>query len=83
MHVRMLCLGRHWNARTYEYEPTRGDFDGLPVPPLPADMRELAQEIATATGRMSSSRPANARLVATHSAGRIALPGRLSRSGAR
>src|SRR5918995_3718536 len=50
MHVRMLCLGRHWNARTYTYEATRGDFDGLAVPPLPPDMRELAQEIATATG---------------------------------
>ncbi len=24
MHVRMLCLGRHWNARTYQYESTRG-----------------------------------------------------------
>ena len=50
MHVRMLCLGRHWNARTYTYEATRGDFDGLAVPPLPPDMRDLAQEIAMATG---------------------------------
>ena len=23
MHVRMLCLGRHWNAATYGYEATR------------------------------------------------------------
>ena len=22
MHVRMLCLGRHWNGKTYRYEPT-------------------------------------------------------------
>ena len=29
MHVRMLCLGRHWNGQTYRYEPTRTDFDGL------------------------------------------------------
>ena len=35
MHVRMLCLGRHWNGRTYRYEQTRSDFDQLPVPPLP------------------------------------------------
>jgi len=35
MHVRMLCLGRHWNGKTYQYEPTRSDFDGLPAPPLP------------------------------------------------
>ena len=48
MHVRMLCLGRHWNAKTYQYEPSRADFDGLPAPPLPANLRMLAQEIADA-----------------------------------
>ena len=32
MHVRMLCLGRHWNGQTYRYESTRSDFDGLPAP---------------------------------------------------
>ncbi len=36
MHVRMLCLGRHWNAKTYQYEPTRADFDGLPRSPASA-----------------------------------------------
>jgi len=35
MHVRMLCLGRHWNALTYQYEPTRADYDDAPVTPLP------------------------------------------------
>lgn len=50
MRVRMLCLGRHWNAKTYHYERTRADFDGLPAPRLPADFRALAQEIATAAG---------------------------------
>ena len=30
MSVRMLCLGRHWNARTYSYEDIRSDIDGLP-----------------------------------------------------
>ena len=29
MHVRMLCLGRHWNGQTYRYEQTRTDFDRL------------------------------------------------------
>jgi DNA oxidative demethylase len=33
MHVRMLCLGRHWNGKTYKYEPTRTDFDNLRSPP--------------------------------------------------
>jgi alkylated DNA repair protein (DNA oxidative demethylase) len=50
MHVRMLCLGRHWNARTYRYESTRSDYDGLPAPPLPAEFRALAREIAGRAG---------------------------------
>ena len=50
MHVRMLCLGRHWNGKTYRYEATRSDFDGKPVPPLPDDLRALANAIAAAAG---------------------------------
>ena len=50
MHVRMLCLGRHWNGRTYAYEPARSDHDGLPAPPLPDDFRALAAGIAAAAG---------------------------------
>ena len=52
MHVRMLCLGRHWNGKTYAYEPTRSDFDDLPAPPLPDNLRRLAQNLARAA-RMS------------------------------
>lgn len=50
MHVRMLCLGRHWNGQTYAYEPTRRDFDGLVAPALPEEFRTLACEIAAAVG---------------------------------
>jgi alkylated DNA repair protein (DNA oxidative demethylase) len=50
MHVRMLCLGRHWNGTTYRYEPTRSDFDHLPAPPLPETFRRAAAEIAGAAG---------------------------------
>jgi alkylated DNA repair protein (DNA oxidative demethylase) len=50
MHVRMLCLGRHWNAKTYQYEATRADYDDLPAPALPADFRTLAQEIGASVG---------------------------------
>jgi DNA alkylation damage repair protein AlkB len=50
MHVRMLCLGRHWNGKTYQYEPTRSDFDGLPAPPLPDNFRSLARECAARVG---------------------------------
>ena len=50
MHVRMLCLGRHWNGLLYKYEASRSDFDGLPAPPLPEELRRLANEIAAAVG---------------------------------
>jgi DNA alkylation damage repair protein AlkB len=50
MHVRMLCLGRHWNAKTYQYEPTRGDYDDLPAPELPSQFRSVAVEIARRVG---------------------------------
>ena len=50
MHVRMLCLGRHWNGKTYTYEPTRSDYDDLPAPPLPGAFRSLAEAIARSVG---------------------------------
>jgi DNA oxidative demethylase len=50
MHVRMLCLGRHWNGEKYAYEPTRSDYDNRPVPPLSDSFIELAREIARAAG---------------------------------
>lgn len=50
MRVRMVCLGAHWNARTYRYEPTRRDHDDLVAPPLPAELAELASGMAEAAG---------------------------------
>ena len=50
MHVRMLCLGRHWNGKTYKYEAVRSDFDHLPVPPLPDAFVALARDIARSAG---------------------------------
>jgi len=50
MRVRMLCLGRHWNGKTYAYEPVRSDFDGLPAPPLPENLRALANGAARTAG---------------------------------
>jgi len=46
MHVRMVCLGRHWNALTYQYESTRADHDGAPVVPVPDDWIALVARIA-------------------------------------
>ena len=50
MSVGMLCLGRHWNAMTYGYEPTRSDFDDLAVPPLPPEFERLAVDAAARAG---------------------------------
>ena len=50
MHVRMLCLGRHWNPRTYTYEATRTDHDGAPVAPVPPAFVALASRIAREAG---------------------------------
>jgi alkylated DNA repair protein (DNA oxidative demethylase) len=50
MRVRMLSLGRHWNARTYTYESTRADHDDAPVAPLPEDLAALAGTIAARAG---------------------------------
>jgi DNA oxidative demethylase len=50
MSVRMLCLGRHWNALTYRYELVRSDIDQRPVPALPGELSTLARAIASAVG---------------------------------
>jgi DNA alkylation damage repair protein AlkB len=48
MSIKMVCLGRHWNAKTYSYEAIRSDYDGLPVQELPEPLRDLARRIANA-----------------------------------
>ena len=50
MHVRMVCLGRHWNALTYKYESTRADHDDAPVAPVPDAFVALASRLAAAAG---------------------------------
>ena len=50
MRVRMMCLGRHWNPRTYRYEQTRADYDAAPVAPVPEDLAALASRIAEEAG---------------------------------
>ena len=50
MRVRMVCLGRHWNARTYRYEAVRSDHDGRAVAPLPDNLADLASRVAAAAG---------------------------------
>ena len=46
MNLEMLCLGRHWNAASYQYEAIRSDHDRKAVPPLPESLKALAATIA-------------------------------------
>ncbi|MBM64289.1 MAG: alpha-ketoglutarate-dependent dioxygenase AlkB [Acidobacteria bacterium] len=50
MSVRMVCLGYHWNPKTYTYETRRQDYDGQPVQALPGDLRDLGVRLAGAAG---------------------------------
>ena len=50
MSVGMLCLGKHWNALTYQYEERRSDFDGLPVPDIPPRLADIARAAALDAG---------------------------------
>jgi len=50
MHVRMTCLGRHWNPRTYRYVATREDHDDAPVAPVPEAWVALASAAAREAG---------------------------------
>jgi DNA alkylation damage repair protein AlkB len=52
MHVRMVCLGRHWNPLTYSYQDTRADYDGAPVAPVPEAFTALAIRVARDAGFM-------------------------------
>jgi alkylated DNA repair protein (DNA oxidative demethylase) len=50
MHVRMTCLGRHWNPMTYGYVSTRADHDNAPVAPVPEAWVAMASALAQAAG---------------------------------
>ena len=50
MHVRMMCLGRHWNPLTYSYQSSRDDHDGLPVGSIPTWWVDLAAAAAREAG---------------------------------
>jgi alkylated DNA repair protein (DNA oxidative demethylase) len=50
MRVRMMCLGRHWNPRTYTYTSTRADHDNAPVPAVPDAWLTLASRMAADAG---------------------------------
>ena len=50
MRVKMMCLGRHWNPRTYTYVATREDYDDAPVAPVPGGWVDLASTAARQAG---------------------------------
>lgn len=53
MHVRMMCLGRHWNPLTYSYQSTREDYDRQPVAAIPAAWVDGASAAAGEAGYTS------------------------------
>ena len=50
MHVRMVCLGRHWNPLTYTYESTRTDYDSAAVQAVPAEWVALGSRLSADAG---------------------------------
>ena len=47
----IVCSGRHWNAKTYEYEAIRSELvTTLRVQLLPDDLKDLAKRIALKAG---------------------------------
>src|SRR4029450_8166967 len=50
MSVRVLWLGKHWNARAYSYQDRRLDVDGLPAPVLPSELAAIAKRAARQAG---------------------------------
>jgi DNA alkylation damage repair protein AlkB len=48
MNLRMMCLGKHWNAKRYLYQDRREDVDGRGVQMIPKGLLWAAQEVATA-----------------------------------
>ena len=55
MHLRMMCLGWHWDSVTQRYGPTRSNLDGGAVAPLPPELWALVQAAAhTATEACAS-----------------------------
>ena len=50
MHIRMMCLGRHWNPLTYTYVSTRADRDNAPVASVPEEWVAMASALARDVG---------------------------------
>ncbi|TMW62171.1 hypothetical protein Poli38472_009664 [Pythium oligandrum] len=40
--LHQMCLGRHWNVVTEQYEQVRSNFDNAPVQALPTSWKEIA-----------------------------------------
>lgn len=43
--LKMMCLGKHWNVQTEQYEMTRTNHDHASVLPLPPNWRDLAERV--------------------------------------
>lgn len=43
--LKMMCLGKHWNVVTEEYEMTRSNFDDAPVLPFPETLNQVIDRV--------------------------------------
>ena len=41
LHLKMMCMGWHWEPRSHSYEETRSVHDGAKPPPLLPDLVKL------------------------------------------
>jgi len=57
MHLRMMCLGRHWNPINQRYEERRTNLDNEPAPALPAGLWELVRAAAETASEACGSIP--------------------------
>jgi len=50
-HVGRMCLGRHWNAKSRQWEEVRGNIDGRPVDALPDILQHSYKEAVARANR--------------------------------
>lgn len=43
LNLKMNCLGKHWNAKTYKYQSIREDVDQKPTPPIPPLIQSIGK----------------------------------------
>jgi alkylated DNA repair dioxygenase AlkB len=56
-HLRMFCMGQHWNLQTSRYTPTRTDYDNEKVPLIPKRYADMAAAVISACKAYAKDKP--------------------------